>query len=241
MTSCTWPSVGHSLCPRLSAGVLDQMGRMPEEWGGGSGFSKRVVADGHGIRVGRDRHSVAAVIHHRVLYDACTCRGFARVKHAMGRAFVSCTRTAIGPNYSSGWRAARRGWPVTWYPRANTVDMFREGSLGTISGGLKYPQRILAGADEAHTVSMRPVFSVVAPCRRAPRPSRSTPDFHHGLLGFVKGDRCRVTIRYETPFLSGLVIVPRYLRRRLGDGCWASGRWWTRHRRPIWSGSSPSR
>jgi hypothetical protein len=83
---------------------------------------------------------VAAAIHHRVRYDACRCRGFARVKHAMGRAFVSVHENgSAAPNYSL-WIAkySSAGLAKTWYPPSYTrTDIIREGSVGiVISGGL---------------------------------------------------------------------------------------------------------
>lgn len=125
----------------LGGGMIDQMGNMPEEWEGGHGFGKRYLArQGSGFASDAIGHSVAAVIHHRVLYDPCKCRGWSRVKHAMGRAFVSVHESGRSvPNYSL-WIAkfSAAGLANTWYPPSYTqVDILREGSLGiVISGGL---------------------------------------------------------------------------------------------------------
>lgn len=125
----------------LGGGVLDQLGNLPEEWTGGSAFTKRFVARmGSGFASDAIGHSVAAVIHHRVRYDHCTCRGFARLKHAMGRAFVSQHESGTSvPNYSL-WMAkfSAAGLANTWYPPSYTrSDIVREGSVGiVVSGGL---------------------------------------------------------------------------------------------------------
>jgi hypothetical protein len=125
----------------LGAGVIDQMGNMPEEWAGDQAFARRFAARmGGGFASDAIGHSVAAALHHRVLYDRCSCRGFVRVKHAMGRAFVSMHENGTSrPNYSL-WIAkfSTAGLANTWYPPSYTAsDMVREGSLGlVISGGL---------------------------------------------------------------------------------------------------------
>ncbi len=125
----------------LGGAILDQLGRFPEEWTGGSGFTKRYLArQGMSITSDAVGHSVAAVIHHRVIYDPCSCKGFARVRHAMSRAFVS--RTSSGgsaPNYSL-WIAkfSAAGLANTWYPDSyQRGDIIREGGVGiVVSGGL---------------------------------------------------------------------------------------------------------
>jgi hypothetical protein len=125
----------------LGGGVLDQMGNMPEEWNGSNAFGKRFVARmGGGFASDAIGHSVAAVIHHRVRYDPCTCRGFARVRHAMGRAFVSMRENGTSaPNYSL-WVAkfSAAGLANTWYPPSYTgSEILREGGVGiVVSGGL---------------------------------------------------------------------------------------------------------
>jgi hypothetical protein len=125
----------------FAGGVLDQLSNMPDEWSGGAGFGKRYLArQGGGLASDAIGHSVAAVIHHRVRYDPCSCRGFARVKHAMGRAFVSAREDGgRAPNYSL-WIAkfSAAGLANTWYPASYTSsDIVREGSVGiVVSGGL---------------------------------------------------------------------------------------------------------
>jgi hypothetical protein len=125
----------------LGGGILDQFGNMPEEWSGGAGFGKRYLArQGGGLASDAIGHSVAAAIHHRVRYDPCTCRGFARVRHAMGRAFVSLREDGRSvPNYSL-WIAkfSSAGLANAWYPTSYTTsDIIREGGVGiVVSGGL---------------------------------------------------------------------------------------------------------
>ena len=125
----------------LGGGILDEMGNMPEEWTGGAGFGKRYLArQGGGFASDAIGHSVAAVIHHRVRYDPCTCRGFARLTHAMGRAFVSLREHGgAAPNYSL-WIAkfSSAGLANAWYPASYTrSDILREGAVGiVVSGGL---------------------------------------------------------------------------------------------------------
>lgn len=125
----------------LGGAILDQFGKFPEEWTGGRGFGKRYLArQGMSLTSDAVGHSVAAVIHHRVIYDPCTCKGFARVKHAMGRAFVSRTDSGgSSPNYSL-WIAkfSAAGLANTWYPDSyQKGDIIREGGVGiAVSGGL---------------------------------------------------------------------------------------------------------
>jgi hypothetical protein len=122
-------------------GLIDQVSNMPEEWDGGSGVAKRTVARlGSGFASDAIGHSVAAVIRHRVRYDPCTCRGLARVGHAMTRAFVSVTDSGgHAPNYSL-WAAkfSAAGLANAWYPTSyQRSDVLREGSVGiVVSGGL---------------------------------------------------------------------------------------------------------
>jgi hypothetical protein len=85
-------------------------------------------------------HSLGAVIHHRVRYDACQCTGWSRVNHAMGRAFVSRKEDGgRAPNYSL-WIAkyGAAGLANAWYPPSYTMgDIVREGGVGIlVSGGL---------------------------------------------------------------------------------------------------------
>jgi hypothetical protein len=122
-------------------GVLDELGSFPEEWSGGSGFTRRYLArQGMGFASDSIGHSLAAVIHHHVVYDPCTCKGFARVRHAMGRAFVSKKDSGgSAPNYSL-WFAkfSAAGLANTWYPDSyQRNDIIREGAVGiVVAGGL---------------------------------------------------------------------------------------------------------
>ena len=125
----------------LGGGILDQLGEFPKEWTGGRGFGERYLArQGMSLTSDAVGHSVAAVIHHRVIYDPCTCKSFARVKHAIGRAFVSRTDSGgSAPNYSL-WIAkfSAAGLANTWYPDSyQKGDIIREGGVGiVVSGGL---------------------------------------------------------------------------------------------------------
>jgi hypothetical protein len=122
-------------------GLIDQVSNMPVEWSGGSGLTKRTVARlGSGFASDAIGHALAAVIRHRVRYDPCACRGFARVGHAMKRAFVSVTDAGgHAPNYSL-WAAkfSAAGLANAWYPASyQRHDVLREGGVGiVVSGGL---------------------------------------------------------------------------------------------------------
>jgi hypothetical protein len=122
-------------------GLIDQLSNMPEEWRGGGALTKQTVARlGSGFTSDAIGHSVAAIIRHRVRYDPCSCGGFARVGHAMKRAFVSMTdRGGTAPNYSL-WagKFAAAGLANAWYPTSYQADdILREGSVGiVVSGGL---------------------------------------------------------------------------------------------------------
>ena len=125
----------------LGGGVLDELGKFPEDWTDGHAFAKRYLARrGMGFASDAIGHSVGAILHHHVRYDACTCGGWSRVKHAMGRAFVSRRDDGgSAPNYSL-WSAkfGAAGLANTWYPPSYTTsDIVREGGVGiVISGGL---------------------------------------------------------------------------------------------------------
>ena len=122
-------------------GLIDQVSNMPQEWRGGAGLAKRTAARlGSGFASDAIGHGIAAVIRHRVRYDPCTCRGLARVGHAMKRAFVSVTdRGGHAPNFSL-WAAkfSAAGLANAWYPaRYQRDDVLRDGSVGiVVSGGL---------------------------------------------------------------------------------------------------------
>jgi hypothetical protein len=86
-----------------AAGVLDQMANFPDEWHGSSGFARRDAARiGQAFGAEAIGHAAAAALRHRVAYDPCTCAGFARLGHAMSRAFVSLKADGSGlaPNWS---------------------------------------------------------------------------------------------------------------------------------------------
>lgn len=121
------------------AGVLDQVGGFPEEWKGASGFGKRNAARlGQGFTAEAVGHAAAA-LHHRVAYDECTCKGFARVTHAISRAFVSIkTDGGRAPNLSL-WTSkyASAGLANVWYPKSYTKgDVLWQGTggIGTSAG-----------------------------------------------------------------------------------------------------------
>lgn len=123
----------------LGGGVLDELGEFPEDWTDGHAFSKRYLArQGMGLASDAIGHSVGAILHHRVRYDACRCRGWSRVRHAMGRAFVSLKEGGgSSPNYSL-WVAkySAAGLANTWYPPSYTTrDIIREGGVGIVISG----------------------------------------------------------------------------------------------------------
>jgi hypothetical protein len=125
----------------LASAVLDELGNFPEEWNDDKPFVKRYFArQGMSLTSDAVGHSVAALIHHRVRYDMCTCAGWSRVRHAVGRAFVSRKEGGgSAPNYSL-WIAkySAAGLANTWYPASYTAsDIIREGAFGIVgSGGL---------------------------------------------------------------------------------------------------------
>jgi hypothetical protein len=125
----------------VAGGVIDQLSDFPEEWGGAGVVGTRTAARlGSGLASDAIGHSVAALIHHRVPYDPCQCRGFARVGHAMKRTLVS-VRDGGGaaPNYSL-WVAkfSAAGLANAWYPDSyQRDDIVREGFVGiAVAGGL---------------------------------------------------------------------------------------------------------
>ena len=123
----------------LGGGVLDELGGFPEDWTDNHAFTKRYLArQGMGFASDAIGHSAGAMIHHRVRYDACTCDGWLRVRHAMGRAFVSLKEGGgSAPNYSL-WIAkySAAGLANTWYPPSYTTsDIIREGGVGIVIAG----------------------------------------------------------------------------------------------------------
>jgi hypothetical protein len=126
----------------VGAGLIDEVGGFPKEWTGSEGFKDRTlvrlaqgfVAEGVG-------HGVAAVLNHRVQYDACQCRGgLGRTKHAVGRAFVSVTDYGgRGPNVSL-WIAKYGSAAIAdpWYPASyRQKDVLIQGSVAlAIAAGL---------------------------------------------------------------------------------------------------------
>jgi hypothetical protein len=125
----------------IGAGIIDQWSSFPEEWNGADGFWKRTLAR-RGAALASDGigHAAAALLHHRVVYDPCACRGFARAGHAMKRAFVSRRDDGgSAPNYSL-WigKYSSAGLANAWYPPSYQADdIVREGALGiVIAGGL---------------------------------------------------------------------------------------------------------
>jgi hypothetical protein len=125
----------------VGAGVLDQLGNFPTEWKGGSAFAKRNAArTGQAFAAEAVGHAAAAVLHHRVAYDPCTCTGLPRVGHAIARAFVSLKSDGSGraPNWSL-WisKYASAGLANAWYPTTyTTADVASQGTaaLGTAAG-----------------------------------------------------------------------------------------------------------
>jgi hypothetical protein len=119
----------------IGGAVIDEMSNMPEEWTGSDGFTKRTGARlGSGLASDAIGHSVAAVLHHRVAYDPCSCvGGWPRTRHAIGRGFV--TRHDEGHRvvhlslFAAKFGAA--GVATAWYPDSYTgSDVVREGFLG---------------------------------------------------------------------------------------------------------------
>lgn len=106
----------------VGAGVFDELGHFPAEWTGSSGFVKRNAArTGQAFAAEAIGHAAAAALHHRVAYDPCSCAGFARVRHAVSRAFVSVKTDGRGPapNWSL-WTSkyASAGLANAWYPKS---------------------------------------------------------------------------------------------------------------------------
>jgi hypothetical protein len=119
----------------VSSGVLDQVNKMPEEWAGVSGFSRRTTSRVGQAFVGETiRHSVAAALHHRVQYDACaSCPGvWQRSTHALSRAFVAVRDDGrLAPNYSLlGAKCGPATLANAWYPPSYTaVDTVRSATV----------------------------------------------------------------------------------------------------------------
>jgi hypothetical protein len=126
----------------VGGGLIDEVSGFPKEWEGIEGFGKRtLVRLGQGFVAEGIGHSVAAVLHHRVAYDACQCQGgFARTKHAVARAFVSVTdKGGRAPNISL-WTAKYASAAIAdpWYPESyKQKDIWIQGSVGlVIAAGL---------------------------------------------------------------------------------------------------------
>jgi hypothetical protein len=78
----------------LGAGIIDQTGKQPPEWSGGSGYAQRNATDAAKLLSAEAiGHALAAVMDQRVAYDPCTCHGVSRLSHSLGRAFVSLDGT----------------------------------------------------------------------------------------------------------------------------------------------------
>ena len=125
----------------LGAGVIDQAGKQPADWSGGSGYAKRNAADAAKLLSAEAiGHAIAAVMDQRVAYDPCTCRGVSRLGHSLGRAFVSLDSTDGHrvPNIPL-WVAVLGSSAAAsaWYPRSYTAHdvMISTGiALGAAAG-----------------------------------------------------------------------------------------------------------
>jgi hypothetical protein len=120
----------------LGAAIIDHGSEFPEEWEledhpfvrrFGARLASGFVSDAVG-------HSIGAVLHHRVLYEACACTGgWRRTMHALGRGFVNRHDDGrVVPNVSifvAKFSAA--GVANAWYPDSYTTsDVVREGVIG---------------------------------------------------------------------------------------------------------------
>jgi hypothetical protein len=119
----------------LGAALLDQLGNYPEEWQGSSGFPKRLAGRyGFGFTSDAVGHSAAALFHHRVRYEPCSCAGgWRRTFHALGRGFVTRHDEGHLTLHTSIFIAkfSAAGIANAWYPASYTGgDMLREGVLG---------------------------------------------------------------------------------------------------------------
>jgi len=124
-----------------AAGGIDQMANEPEEWTGRSGYVKRNASAALKVfTVEAIDHALAAPMHQRVTYDRCTCKGFARVGHAISRVFVAVdSRNGhLQPNVPL-W-VSLVGTPVlanAWEPasyRAHDVAMSTAIAFGATAG-----------------------------------------------------------------------------------------------------------
>jgi hypothetical protein len=119
----------------LGGGLIDEMSSFPEEWTGGKGFGQRVLARvGSGLASDSIGHAAAAILHHRVRYEACGCAGpVRRTAHAFSRGFVTRHDSGAIVVHSSVFIAkfGAAGLQNGWYPASYTGgDVLREGLVG---------------------------------------------------------------------------------------------------------------
>ena len=126
----------------FAGGVLDEMNDFPGEWSGGKGFGQRFVARlGSGAVSDGIGHALAAALHHRVRYEACSCDGpWDRARHALSRGFVTRHDGGRLVMHSSLFAAkfAAAGIANAYYPASYTAgDTVREGVVGIgVNAGL---------------------------------------------------------------------------------------------------------
>ncbi len=119
----------------LGGGIIDEISSFPEEWTGGKGFGQRVLARvGSGLASDSIGHAAAAVLHHRVRYEACGCAGpVRRTAHALSRGFVTRHDNGNLVMHASVFIAkfGAAGIQNGWYPPSYTgEDVLREGVVG---------------------------------------------------------------------------------------------------------------
>jgi hypothetical protein len=120
----------------LGAALVDEVAAFPPEWeGDDKAFAKRFgtrVAGGFASDV--IGHATGALLHHRVLYEPCGCRGgMRRIGHALGRGFVTRHDDGRVVFHASIFAAkfGAAGLGNTWYPKSYTgSDIVREGFAG---------------------------------------------------------------------------------------------------------------
>jgi len=126
----------------FGGGVIDEVSNFPREWTGGKGFGQRVAARvGSGFASDAIGHGMAAVLHHRVRYEPCSCSGgWPRMFHALSRGFVTRHDNGGLVMHSSIFVAkfGAAGLANAWYPSSYSgTDVVREGVVGIgVNAGL---------------------------------------------------------------------------------------------------------
>jgi hypothetical protein len=144
----------------LGAAIIDDWSKFPSEWEQADHpFGRRYAARlGFGFASDVLGHTTGALLHQRVMYEPCGCRGkWARTKHAVRRGFVTRHDSGRVVFHVSIFVAKFGAATVAnaWYPDSYTVgDVVREGFAGVgANAGLNILREF--GPDLERMVGMR--------------------------------------------------------------------------------------